>query len=219
MTMQQNRAGTSPLLAGPVNHCRQSGRRDYLLYRTPPKHDAERRIGAAACSLPPYIFGNLLRHHRSAARMTQEVLAERARVSVRCVSDLERGINSRPHRDTLQALVRALRLSPDEEDTFRAAARWVPLARLRHDGVPQARGLESREVWFPRATERMTGLYGVVAALYRAEAVLAELRTLLTTLATHSDSEDVGEREPEIGRLLGQDLDDPHRGGHALEQG
>jgi DNA-binding XRE family transcriptional regulator len=36
-------------------------------------------------------FGELLRDHRRAAELTQEELAERAGVSVRTVSDLERG--------------------------------------------------------------------------------------------------------------------------------
>ena len=36
-------------------------------------------------------FGELLRQHRLAAGLTQEELAERARISVRAISDLERG--------------------------------------------------------------------------------------------------------------------------------
>src|SRR5438105_2391711 len=68
-------------------------------------------------------FGELLRHYRLAAYLTQEVLAERARLSVRAISDLERGIKRTPHNDTLELLATALALPAQECAAFKAAAR------------------------------------------------------------------------------------------------
>ena len=59
-------------------------------------------------SAPGSDFGTLLRHYRRAAELTQEELAERAGISVRSISDLERGSAHRPRRDTVDMLIRAL---------------------------------------------------------------------------------------------------------------
>ena len=53
-------------------------------------------------SAPP--FGALLRRHRLAAGLTQEELAERASVSARAISALERVVNRAPQRGTFDAL-------------------------------------------------------------------------------------------------------------------
>jgi transcriptional regulator with XRE-family HTH domain len=55
-------------------------------------------------------FGDLLRHYRRVAGLTQAELAEQAGLSVRAVSDLERGAKSRPHKDTVRLLATALGL-------------------------------------------------------------------------------------------------------------
>ena len=55
-------------------------------------------------------FGPLLQRYRLAAGLTQEALAERADVSVRAISDLERGVNRRPQHETLRRITAALRL-------------------------------------------------------------------------------------------------------------
>ena len=56
----------------------------------------------------PAAFGALLRRYRTAGGLTQEALAERAGLSARGISDLERGV-SRSHRaDTVQRLATAL---------------------------------------------------------------------------------------------------------------
>jgi len=60
----------------------------------------------------PPLFADLLRRHRAAAGLSQEALAESAGISARAISDLERGINLRPHRDTVELLAAALMLSP-----------------------------------------------------------------------------------------------------------
>jgi WD40 repeat protein/transcriptional regulator with XRE-family HTH domain len=59
-------------------------------------------------------FGLLLRRYRQAAGLTQEELAERAHLSTRAISDLERGLKRTPRRDTIALLVEALELSPED---------------------------------------------------------------------------------------------------------
>lgn len=65
------------------------------------------------------ILGSLLRNARRDAELTQEELAERAGVSARGVSDLERGIIRAPRRDTLDLLMAALDLSAGERAAWR----------------------------------------------------------------------------------------------------
>jgi tetratricopeptide (TPR) repeat protein len=67
-------------------------------------------------------FALLLRRHRQATQMTQEELAEQAGLSVRAISDLERGVRY-PRKDTVQMLLEALQLAPDERARLEAAAR------------------------------------------------------------------------------------------------
>jgi tetratricopeptide (TPR) repeat protein/transcriptional regulator with XRE-family HTH domain len=76
----------------------------------------------------PASFGSLLRSLRTAAGLTQEELAEAARVSYRSVSDLERGVSRFPRRDTARLLADALGLSGDDRARFEAAARGRPPA-------------------------------------------------------------------------------------------
>jgi transcriptional regulator with XRE-family HTH domain len=73
--------------------------------------------------LPCLPFATLLKRYRLAAGLTQEELAEQARVSARAISALERGVNRRPHRDTLRLLADALGLTGEERAGFEAAAR------------------------------------------------------------------------------------------------
>jgi predicted ATPase/DNA-binding XRE family transcriptional regulator len=68
-------------------------------------------------------FGDLLRHLRKAAGLTQAELAERAGLSVRGINDLERGARRTPRRDTLALLSDALGLVGDERAALEAAAR------------------------------------------------------------------------------------------------
>jgi transcriptional regulator with XRE-family HTH domain len=69
-------------------------------------------------------FGDLLRHHRLAAGLTQEALAEQAGLSVHGIQKLERGA-THPYRDTAERLMLALRLAPDDQARFRAAVQPV----------------------------------------------------------------------------------------------
>jgi transcriptional regulator with XRE-family HTH domain len=86
-------------------------------------------------------FGSLLRRYRVAAGLTQEELAERAGVSTRGVSDLERGAHGLPRKDTLQLLLDALALSPADRTTLAAAARRPATTRTHRDRGDRSPGL------------------------------------------------------------------------------
>jgi len=97
------------------------------------------RAGAGAeapAGGPP--FGALLRRHREEAGLTQEALAERARLSVRAVSALERGVNRAPRPGTLRLLAGALGLAPAARAALVAAARPAP--RPPGGGAPPGPG-------------------------------------------------------------------------------
>ncbi|HWE61979.1 MAG TPA: helix-turn-helix domain-containing protein, partial [Chloroflexota bacterium] len=70
-------------------------------------------------------FGELLRRYREVADLTQEALAERAHLSIRGISDLERGVRRVPRPDTLMLLITALGLSGQARAELEAAARRV----------------------------------------------------------------------------------------------
>src|SRR5215212_3235366 len=71
---------------------------------------------------PGNAFGTLLRRFRTHAGLTQEELAERAGISARAVSDLERGMRSRPYPETVRLLAGALDLADDARAALLAAA-------------------------------------------------------------------------------------------------
>ncbi len=66
------------------------------------------------------LFADLLRRHRAAAGLSQEALAAVAGLSARAISDLERGIILRPHRDTVALLAAALTLSLEDSAALEA---------------------------------------------------------------------------------------------------
>jgi tetratricopeptide (TPR) repeat protein/DNA-binding XRE family transcriptional regulator len=72
---------------------------------------------------PPVTFAALLRKLRTDAGLTQEDLAASARISVRSVSDLERGINLTARKDTARLLAEALNLVGPAREEFEAIAR------------------------------------------------------------------------------------------------
>jgi transcriptional regulator with XRE-family HTH domain len=53
-------------------------------------------------------FGSLLRRYRLSAGLSQEALAERARLSTDAVGMLERGLRRMPYRQTIERLAAAL---------------------------------------------------------------------------------------------------------------
>ncbi|MGH2345046.1 MAG: helix-turn-helix transcriptional regulator, partial [Chloroflexota bacterium] len=89
----------------------------------------------------PVPFKDLLRRHRLEAELSQEALAERARLSVRAISDLERGLKLWPRQETLRLLSQALGLQPQEHTALVAAARRpsgprAPYSSEQHTGPP-----------------------------------------------------------------------------------
>ena len=68
-------------------------------------------------------FAALRRHYRRTAGLTQEELAEQARLSVRGITDLERGARLSPRKETVQLLAEALQLAPADRRRFAVAAR------------------------------------------------------------------------------------------------
>ena len=77
--------------------------------------------------MPPQTpsFADLLKQHRLALGLTQEALAEAAHISVRAVSDLERGLYRVPQRETVVLLTEALRLSAAEGIALEASVTRV----------------------------------------------------------------------------------------------
>ena len=71
----------------------------------------------------PIPFSSVLRRYRTEAGLTQEALAERAGLSARAVSDLERGVMANPRPFTLRQLGEALGLSAEQQRRFEESGR------------------------------------------------------------------------------------------------
>ena len=104
-------------------------------------------------------FGELLRQRRLATGLTQEALAERAGISAKAVSDLERDPDRTPRLDTVGLLADALGLDPAGRAGLLAAAR--PQSQ---DGAERA--LASRAP-IPRPLTPLIGRAGLAAAVVR----------------------------------------------------
>jgi transcriptional regulator with XRE-family HTH domain len=108
-------------------------------------------------------FASVLRRFRMNAGLSQEGLAERAGISAKAVSSLERGIRRRPYRATSEALASALRLSEREREVFeraRLSGQAPAAAHLRTTiTLKFARGGESATVAISsREFESITGV-------------------------------------------------------------
>ncbi|MGA8576982.1 MAG: helix-turn-helix domain-containing protein [Candidatus Cybelea sp.] len=115
-------------------------------------------------------FGQILRHFRIAAGLSQEALAERAKMSTNGVSALERGYRRTPQRETLALLGRALALNEEQRSAFEdAAARWRLLPRHEETSLTAGRGRRAATPTLPLALTRFVGR----------EAELAEIAALL----------------------------------------
>jgi transcriptional regulator with XRE-family HTH domain len=96
---------------------------------------------------PPTGFAGVLRGLRARTRLTQEQLAAAAGLSPRTVSDLERGLATTPHQDTVRLLADALRLGGWTRVEFEAAARGrVAPGRARGGGPAAATRTLPRDI-------------------------------------------------------------------------
>jgi predicted ATPase/DNA-binding XRE family transcriptional regulator len=120
-------------------------------------------------------FGELLRRHRIAAGLTQEELAERARISVRAISDLERGVRRAPHKDTLRLLADALNLGEDDRALLLETVRETRRAEATPSSTAPT-GVFSRD--FPVALTPLIGREREEAAI--AHLLLRDTVRLLT---------------------------------------
>jgi transcriptional regulator with XRE-family HTH domain len=111
-------------------------------------------------SEPTASFGDVLRRLRSEASLSQEELAERAGLSRRGISDLERGAHHAPQFATVRLLADALNLDADGRAVLLAAARPETMATVaaeRDRPAPQAS--------LPVPATRLIGRETEVAAL------------------------------------------------------
>jgi len=115
-------------------------------------------------------FGTLLRRYRLAAGLTQEALAERARISLNGISALERGYRRWPQRGTLALLAGALALSNDQRQAFEAAA--------AQPAFPRRRGETSVTVG-PWPETAMANLPLALTSFIGREVELEEIRALM----------------------------------------
>jgi len=176
-------------------------------------------------------FAGLLRQLRAEARLTQEELAEAARLSPRSVSDLERGINRTARKDTALLLADALGLAGPVRVVCIAAARGLaPAAEVlatrsdSRNNLPApvdsfvGRQMELAEITRATRTGRLVTLTGpggsgkTRLALEAAVSLMPEFAdgVWLVELATISDS---GRLPGSIAQVLGVS----DRPGEALE--
>jgi transcriptional regulator with XRE-family HTH domain len=97
-------------------------------------------------------LGAVLRALREDASMTQEELANRAGLSVRTVSDVERGLRRRLYRDTAERLADALDLAADQR------AQFVDLARGRTADVKRDLDAEFKRRFVAWHVDRVSSL-------------------------------------------------------------
>jgi predicted ATPase/DNA-binding XRE family transcriptional regulator len=88
--------------------------------------------------MPAVTFGTLLRHLRIAAGLSQEALAERARISAKAVGSLEVGARRAPYRETVEQLVTALNATPEERLQLTSLAEAGKTRKPRADVTPEA---------------------------------------------------------------------------------
>jgi len=112
-------------------------------------------------------FADLLRRERRAQGLTQAELAERAQLSERAISDMERGLKL-PQRGTLHMLTNALALSPEQVAELEAAR----AAGRQRDGTASAASRAPHQL--PSARTSFIGR----------ERVLADVRQLINASST-----------------------------------
>ena len=123
---------------------------------------------------PDLNAGDLLASLRSRAGMTQEELAVASGLSVRSISDIERGKVSRPRRRSLELLAGALGLDAAQAEALIARSRGVPLpwpqagadgARRAGAAPPRRRRVPPRQL--PAVTSAFAGRSAQLRTLNR----------------------------------------------------
>ena len=114
---------------------------------------------------PPVRFAGMLRQLRAGAALTQEELAEAAGLNSRTVSDLERGLATTPHKDTVRLLADALQLSGSARVDFEAVARGHAVP-----GQARSRSVAAATRTLPRDIASFTGRQHELAELADAAA-------------------------------------------------
>jgi predicted ATPase/transcriptional regulator with XRE-family HTH domain len=133
-------------------------------------------------------FGLVLRRHRVAAGLTQEQLADRAGLSVRAVTDLERGARRFPYRDTIARLADALELDEAGRAILHRAARRITSATVEQDAASDSNttpGTGASDAAGPRPRHnipaQVTSFVGRQAELAEVKRLLAATRLLTLT--------------------------------------
>jgi predicted ATPase len=121
-------------------------------------------------------FAKLLRHHRLAAGLSQEALAERARMSSDGISSLERGHRRTPQRETLALLAGALALNGEQRRELEAAA-----ARAGPRGARGAKSLASAPETAAGLPLSLTSFVGRGAELEEVVSLVREHRLVTLT--------------------------------------
>jgi tetratricopeptide (TPR) repeat protein/transcriptional regulator with XRE-family HTH domain len=114
---------------------------------------------------PPVRFAGMLRQLRAGAALTQEQLAEAAELNPRTISDLERGLATTPHKDTVRLLADALQLGGPARVEFETAARGHAAP-----GQARGRGVAAATRTLPRDIASFTGRQHELAELADAAA-------------------------------------------------
>ena len=115
-------------------------------------------------------FGELLKRMRLACGLSQETLAERARMSASAIGALERGARRAPYRDTVALLAAALELTDVERAELEAVADRARGRQSRTDAEPPEP---------PTLPTRLTSFLGRDREIAEIEALL-EVRRLVT---------------------------------------
>ena len=105
-------------------------------------------------------FGALLRHLRVAAGLSQEALAERARISAKAIGSLEVGARRAPYRETVEQLLIALDATPEERSQLTSLAEAARSRKPRATVTPEPVQREN----LPSPPTRLIGRAKEVAA-------------------------------------------------------
>lgn len=125
-------------------------------------------------------FGALLRSCRMAVGLTQEDLAGRSGLSVRAISNLERGLVTRPRRSSVMRLAHGLRLPGKDVQRLLEARRSATAVAVPGRPSPRERthAAIARPRQLPRPAPHLLGRAAQFAAL---DAVLARVGTAVTS--------------------------------------